>query len=121
MQVSPSKKLPIIWNGADPNDADTLYVQTIVKDAITLATLNTVNLTDNGNHLFSGFFTTPADPSQTGTGRWIILTTTVYTDAARTIKSQNYSRITDQYLVKQIVDPNTFLGGGGGVLDYREI
>lgn len=120
MQISPQKVVPLIWNSADPNDTDTLFVQAIVKDGRTLTTLDTVNLTDQGSNLFSKDYTAPHDPSQTGTGRWIIVTYTVYTESSYTTKSLNYQRITEKYLVKTLVDP-LMLGGGGTYIDYKEV
>src|SRR5690348_15777645 len=121
MQISPQKQTPIIWNGADPNDTDPLYVRAVDRDSTSLQVLNTVNLTDNGNHLFTGSFISPHDPSQTGTGRWIIVTCTVYTDSSYTTPSPNYSRVTEHFLVKTLVDPMSVGGGAGGVIDYREM
>lgn len=125
MQIDPQKEFVLSWNGADPSDVDTLYVQAVVKDAKTLSVLNTVNLTDRGSHLFSKSFITPADNSQTEVGRQIFVTLTVYTDAGYTIPSPNYARITDQYIVKRLIDPNRFYGvsggGYGGEMDYAKL
>ena len=119
LQFSPQKTLALVWNSADPSDTDTLYVRAVVKDALTVATLETVNLTDQGSNLFTGTYVTPHDPSMTGTGRQIFIEYTVYTDSGYTTKSQNYARVTDYYLIKQLVDPNIILGGGG--VDYIEV
>lgn len=120
MQISPQKSFPLIWNSADPADIDTLYVQVVVKDGSTGATLDTINLIDKGSNLFMKDYITPHDPSQTGTGRWITVVYTVYTDAGYTTKSQNYSRITEKYLVKRLLDTEVAFGAGGGI-DYKEL
>lgn len=121
MQISPQKAFPITWVSSVPGDSDTHYVQAVVRNSLTMATLTTVNLTDQSGGIFSKSYTTPADPSITGTGYYIIITITVYTDSGYATKDQNFAVITNEYLVKTLVDPQTFLGGGGGVLDYREI
>lgn len=118
LQVTPQRNLPLVWHSADPNDTDTLFVQAVVKDASTLAVLSTVNLTDNGSQLFSGSVTTPPDTSQTGTGRWIIVVFTIFSDSGYTTPSLNYARVTETYLVKTLINANQLYGGGGSSIDY---
>ena len=120
-QISPSKEIILSWCGADPNDTDILYVQAVVQDALNLAVLQTINLVDRGNHLFSAGYITPQDPNQMGTGRQIIITMTVYTDSGYTIPSQNYSRISENYLVKKLVDASSFWGAGGSTFDAKAL
>lgn len=121
MQLSPQKPFIIVWNGADPNDTDTLYVQAVVRDAKTRTVLSTISLTDRGSHYFDSSYITPHDTSQTQQGRQIIVTLTVYTDAGYTIPSQNYGRETNHYIIQERIDPAKFYGvsGGGYEFDYK--
>ena len=91
-------------------------MQAVVKDALTQTTLDTVNLADNGGQNFSKSYIAPHDISQTGTGRWIIVIYTCYTDSGYTTKNPRYGTLTEKYLVKTLVDP-LMMGGGGGTVD----
>jgi|TARA_R100001530_G_scaffold1410_1_gene2543 uncharacterized protein YlxW (UPF0749 family) len=123
LQIGPQKAFPIVWVNSWATNTSTLYVQAVVRNALTNATLKTVNLTDqNGDSsVFSASYTAPQDPSQTGTGLYIIITVTVYDDSGYTNASSNYAVVTDQYLVKTLVNPLSFLGGGGGVINEKAI
>ncbi|HEC66112.1 MAG TPA: hypothetical protein ENI23_12535, partial [bacterium] len=121
LQISPSKAFPITYVISDPSDSSTYFVQAIVRNASTNTTLETVDLTDQGGGIHSKDYTTPSDPSQTGTGLYIIITVTVFTDSAHTTKSGNYAIVTDQYLVKTIVDPHTIGGGGADLVSMKRM
>ena len=116
--ISPQVPTVIDLSLNNPADTATYYVQAVVKDKLSGATLLTQNLTDNGNHYFSGKWTTPQDP--TGQGRELLVITTVYTDAGYSVISDAYGAIYDTWIVQ--ARPQ-FYGGGGfpAEIDYAKI
>lgn len=119
LQISPQKVFPITWVNSVPGDSTTYYPRAVVKNAQTGATLATVDLSLVSTGYYSYNYTAPHDPSQTGTGLYITVTVSVYTDSGHTTLDQNFAVVSDQYLVKQILDANMTLGGGG--VDYIEV
>ena len=117
LAVRPNEDLPIIRAIDNPNDAATYYIQAVIKNAKTLVTLDTVNLTDNGDRLFSYNWHTPHDA--VGLGMYIIIITTVYTDSGYTTKSEVYAEQTDTYKIE--INQAHFGGGGGSDIDYRRL
>ena len=111
--ISPQVPTVIDLSLNNPADTATYYVQAVVKDKLSGATLLTQNLTDNGNHYFSGKWTTPQDP--TGQGRELLVITTVYTDAGHSVVSNAYGAIYDTWIIQ--ARPQ-FYGGGGSYIDY---
>lgn len=118
MNVNPNTNLRIVRQLADPYDLGTNYVRAVVRNSATGAVLDTVNLTDEGSQRFSGFYHTNADPS--GVGYYIDVTTTVFTDAGYTTKSENYQVETNTYHVIQQFGPGMGLGGGADV-NYEKV
>jgi hypothetical protein len=112
LQINPLQEFPIIRVLTDHTDTDTNYVRAVVKDAKTLVTLATLNLTDNGNRVFSKLWTAPVDNAYSN-GRFILITTSVYTDSGYTTKNPNYAEEAETYLVQQRWEQQ-FAGGGGG-------
>ena len=117
LAVRPNEDLPIVRAIDNPNDAATYYIQAVIKNAKTLVTLDTVNLTDNGDRLFSYNWHTPHDA--VGLGMYIIIITTVYTDSGYTTKSEVYAEQTDTYKIE--INQAHFGGGGGSDIDYRRL
>ena len=118
MQLNPQEFFTIARGLEDHTDNTVFYVRATVRNALTDALLATVNLTNQGdNHRYSVSYQVPADPS--GSGLYIIITTSVYSDSAYTTKSPLYGDKYDTYLVMQRVNPN--LGNGGSDVDYKRI
>ena len=110
MNVNPQSTLRLVRQLSDPTDTGTYYVQAVVRNSATGATIATVNLTDEGSQRFSGSTTTPPDGS--GNGLYIDVTTTVYTDNGYTTKSTNYGIEANTYFVHQQWNHAAGLGGG---------
>ena len=113
MNINPQSTLRIVRQLADPSDAGTYYVQAVVRNSATGATLETINLTDAGDQRFTGSYNVPGDAS--GNGFYIDVTTTVYTDAGYTTKSGNYGIEAQTYHVQQAWNHAMGIGGGADV------
>jgi len=120
MQLSPYESFPIVRYIKDPTETATLYVQAKIYESSTHALLDTVNLDVNGSdsHWFSKTWQVPHD-SAYGSGRHIVIITTVYTDSGYTTKAA-YEEETTDYLVQQRWN-QTLGSGGGGSIDERTI
>lgn len=116
LPVRPNEVLPIVRAIDNPYDTNTYYVQAVIKNARTLAVLDTVQLTDQGSNLFSYNWRTPADP--TAQGIYIIIVTTIYTDSGYTTKSDIYAEQTETY---KIESKDVHFGGGGADVDYQRV
>lgn len=118
ISLQPREKFAVVRVLGDHTDATTYYVLATVYDSITGATLGAFGLTNTGNRRFVYQYEVPADVS--GLGRYIDITTQVFTDANYTMLASTYSDESDSYL---IFDRITRLGGGGGdfVLDYKKL
>lgn len=117
-QFEPKETIPITRQIDDPADTDTYYVRAYVRDAKTDELLNTVDLTDMTDQRFVGTVEAPHDP--TGNGRYISITTKVFTDAAYTTESPMKAREMFVYLV-QARWKFPFGGGGGSDVSYEKI
>lgn len=103
----------------NPLDTATYYVQSVVSDKVSGATLYTVKLVNKGNQYFSAPWTSPQDP--TGFGRELLVATTVYTDAGYSQVSPSYGSSYDTWIIRSATQ---FYGGGGGQgggIDYDKI
>lgn len=112
LQISPQKTFPLVWVGDDGSDVNINFVQAVVRDSVKWTVLSTINLTDNGNQRFTGTYTPPADPNRVSTGFYITITYTVYTDSGYTTKNPAYRIVSDQFLVKTLIDATSYVGGG---------
>lgn len=119
MNINPQSPLRIVRQLNDPADTDTNYVQAVVRNSATGATLETVNLTDAGGQRFTGNYNVGADAG--GNGFFIDITTTVYTDSGYTTKNANYGIETMTYHVQQQWSHAQGLGGGGADVDYKKV
>lgn len=118
--LKPFEIFPIIRQLDDAGDSTTYYMRAVVTNARTLATIATLNMTDNGSQLFSYNWTVPADTS--GEGFYIEIRTRVYTDSGYTVAADNYKVESHTYLIQS--RPNlarSFGGGGGPDIDYKKI
>lgn len=124
MQLNPGENFVITHQIGDHTDATTYYVRAVIRNALTDATLDTVNLIDRGTQRFSAPWQVPADPS--GQGFYISVTTTVYTDSGYSAKSALYSEEQERHLIQVRDNPNLGMGGGVGVasgpdIDYKKV
>lgn len=119
MQLRPQEVFTIVRGLENHTDSTTYYVRAVVRNARTDATLDAVNLVDQGDgHRFAYNYTVPSDTS--GAGFYISITTSVYSDSGYTAKTSNYGDSFDTFLVQERTNPN--LGNGGGIdIDYKKI
>ena len=118
LQLIPGKSFSIIRQLDNVNDTNVYYVQAVVRNAATDAVLATVNLTSKGNQRFSSPYQVPADTS--GTGMYISITSSVYTDSGYTQLSQTYATEDAEYLILQPAI-STYGNGGTTIVDYDKI
>lgn len=119
MTLQPQKDFVITRQIANHLDTDTLYVQAVIRDAVTDTILETVNLDDKGSQRFTKSWHTVADPS--GQGRNISIVTSVYTDSNYTTKSPNYGDEENTHLIQERVLGSLKSGGGLDMATTRRI
>ena len=110
-QLAPNESFPIVRVLKDHTDTSTNYVQAVIRDATTDALVDTVNLTDKGDRRFSKVWKVPYADAY-NRGRYLVITTTVYTDSGYTTKNGNYAEEAETYLVQERWNPTSFQGGG---------
>lgn len=116
MQLEPFEKYTLFRGLENHLDSTTYYVQVVIRNGKTAALIDTVNLTDNGNREFSKEWEVPADVN--GTGFYITLTYSVYTDSGYTTKSENYGDKYEEHLVQhRITDTHS----AGPDINYKKI
>lgn len=111
IQLQPKEWLYIVRTLEDHTDSNTYYVQAIIRKSKDGTVLDTVNLSEESTHRFTGDWQIPEDSSNEGF--LVDITTSVYTDSGYTTKSSNYGDDNSQYLVQQRW--NSFFGSGGGI------
>lgn len=117
MEIVPSLPFTIWRKLEDPSDSTTYYVKAEVRDMRSNDLLLTVRLTDQGNQIFSKEIDAPGDSS--GQGRWIAISTKVYTDSGYTTLSPIHREESREY---KVIRRLTSLGGGGSAgVDYDKI
>lgn len=119
IQIRPSSTFPIVRQIANPTDATTYYVQAVVRDSVSGVTLDTVNLVDQGNQRFTYNYSAPQDGS--GFGRYIDVTTTVYSDSEYTTRTGIYADENQTYVVKEYTGNLGGAGSGGSDINYKKI
>ena len=121
IQLRPGEQFTIVRQLDDPFDTTTYYARAVVRNLSDDTVLETINLTDNGSQRFSKAWSVTND--NTGDGRWISITTTIYTDSGYTIKSESYREQAETYLVQERFNPfkHRNLFGGGADVDYKRI
>lgn len=119
MQLQPGEDFPIVHILEDPSDVNTYYVQAVIRNAKTNATIATVSLTGQGSQIFSNTWHVTSDVS--GLGFYVVITRTVYDDASFATPSKLYAKVSETYLVQQRVNGMVVGGGGGEDIDYKKI
>lgn len=119
IQIRPSSTFPIVRQIADPTDSATYYVRAVVRDSISGVTLDTVNLVDQGGQRFTYNYPAPQDGS--GFGRYIDVTTTVYSDSGYTTRTGVYADENQTYVVKEYTGNLGGAGSGGSDINYKKI
>lgn len=121
LQLSPAESFPIVHVIGNHTDSTTYYVRAVIRDATTDAVLDTVDLTDRGDRRFSKLWKVSYD-NVMARGRFIVITTTVYTDSGYTTKSENYAEEANEYVIQERFDQSKYFGGGsGGKFDYEKL
>ncbi len=117
MEIEPSLPFTIWRKLEDPSDSSTYYIQATLYNMRDNTVIQTVNLTDQGSRIFSKEISAPGDSS--GQGRWISISTRVYTDSGFTSLSPIHKEESREYkVIRRIIS----LGGGGGSeVDYKKI
>jgi hypothetical protein len=110
--LAPLKNFLVDLKINNPSDTATHYVRAVIKNAVTGATITSLDLTDNGSGYFSKVWQTPADP--TGTGLQITIHKTVYDNSGYSIESVIYGTTVDSYIVRDL--PGSSVGFGGALL-----
>lgn len=126
--IQPREYFPISRIIPDPADTTTYYVRAVIRNAATGAIIDTVALALQGSHIYSNTWQAIADAK--GRGTYITITTTVYTDAAYTVKSDVYGEDSDTFLIYDRFNFVQSLGNqisaqlehiGGGEVNYKKI
>lgn len=125
-QLQPNELFLINRNLVDSASAETNYVQAVIRD-VNEAIIETVNLTDRGDQRFSKTWKVPSDNAYS-TGKYITITTKVYTDAGYTTLSAVDGASSETYLIQARWSPlfgasgggsNIGSGSGGGKIDEK--
>ena len=117
LSLRPRESFVITRVLADHTDSATYYVRAVVRKASDGVSIETVNLTDQGNRIFSKTWGAPGDRFAQ-----IIITTTVYTDGGYSVKSENYREETSHYIIEDRPGYYPQYGGsGGGKTDYERL
>jgi len=119
MQLNPTESFPIVRVLKDPFDTGVYFVRAVIRDATTDVLLATVALTDKGDRRFSKVWKVPYDNAWSQ-GRFIVITTQVFTDSGYTVRADNYTEEAETYTVQSRWSP-ALAGAGSGGIDYREI
>ena len=122
-QVSPGQKVPIVRQiDRAAIDSNTYYIKAVIRNSVTGATLDTVELTDQGDQRFTGTFETPIVDDEL----FLDIETKVYTDSGYTTLSQSDAVESEQFVVREAW--NRVLAGVGGMaseskgrVDYKQI
>ena len=117
IHITPQGTFPIVRQLYDPADTTTYYVRAVIRDSVKGTTLETVDLVDKTGQRFVYKYPAPSDPS--GLGRYIDITTTVYSDSGYTTRTDVYADENETYLIKS--EQNLGGGGGGETVSYPEI
>lgn len=117
ISLQPREQFMLVRQLSDHTDPTTYYVQAVIKNSVSGATIATVRLIDGGNGRFTKLWEVPSDVS--GLGFYIDITISVYSDSGYTTKASSYGDSNDQFLVFDRIVKH---GGGGGMdVDYKKI
>lgn len=117
ISLKPREQFKIVRQLADHTDATTYYVRAVIRNSVSGAIIETLNLTDETNGRFTKLWEVPSDVS--GEGFYIDITLSVYSDSGYTTKASSYGDSNEQYLVYDRRPPS--VGGGGVDVDYKKI
>lgn len=112
-QISPAETFPICRQITNHLETDTLYVRSVIKDAINDTVLATVDLVDKGSYYFRYNWKVVWDNTM-ARGRYITIVTSVYSDSGYTTKSENYGDEITTYLIAERWDAAKMQSMGGG-------
>lgn len=118
LQLTPNEKFLIHRNLVDPNDTNTYYIRAVIRDADD-AIIETINLVDRGGQRFSKKWEVAA--YTTGQGRYISITTRVYTDSGYTTLDTLNGQESETYLIQERVNARLSFGGAGDAVSYKKI
>jgi len=118
IQLRPTETFTIVRVLGDTVDTSTYYVQAVIRNSKTGATIDTVNLTDQGSRRFTGDWEVSADVG--GEGFYIDITTTVYTDSGYSTNAGDYAEEVTSFLIQDRYN-RTFGLGGGVDIDYKKV
>jgi len=114
-QITPAKILPITKQLQDTLNGGTFYVRAVVLNANTRETIDTIDLTDNGNGYFYKNWNVPVYQDET----YIDILVTTYDDSGYTQINGMYGTEKFQYVIR---DPRASVGGGFGMeVDYEKV
>ena len=114
-QITPAKILPITKQIQDTLNGGTFYVRAVVLNANTRDTIDTIDLTDNGNGYFYKDWNVPVYQDDT----YIDILVTTYDDSGYTQINGMYGTEKFQYVIR---DPRASVGGGFGTdIDYKKV
>ncbi len=119
LQIEPAEIFPIIRIISNHLDTNTYYVRAVIKDAVNDTVLATVDLADKGNRYFRTNWKVIWD-NALSRGRYISITTSIYTDSDYTTKSPDYGDDIQTYLVQDRWDPYKQGGGSDISIDFGE-
>lgn len=118
ISIQPKEKFPIVRVLGDHTDATTYYVRATIRDPITDTTLAVLALADLGSRRFYYEWEAPSDVS--GLGRYVDITTEVFTDSGYSSKASTYADENNSYLVWDRI--SGIKGGGSSAdIDYKKI
>lgn len=119
MFLRPGSTFKIVWQTADPNDANTYYPRVNILKSLDSTVLDgPFNLALESAGRYSYNWQVPNDP--TGQGLQIDMTVIVYTDAGHTTVSGNYNKENRIYTIFDLAAALLRTGGGDNT-DYQLI
>ena len=110
--LNPAETFPIVRIISNHLDTNTYYVRAVVKDATNEAVLATIDLADKGGLYYRTNWKVVWDNTMSR-GRFLTITTSIYTDSGYTTKSNSYGDEIATYLVQERWDPLKHGGGFG--------
>ena len=113
LNLNPAETFPIVRVLANHTDSTTYYCRGVIKDAVNDTVLATVDLTEQSTRYFRYNWKVVWD-NVMARGRYLTITTSVYTDSGYTTKSENYGDEINTYVVQERWDAAKMQSMGGG-------
>lgn len=127
-QVSPREQIALVYVIGDTTDGNTYYPQVVMRDAATGIVLGTANLAQDASISRRYYGTIQAPQDNTGRGRFIDLTYTVYSDSDHTTVVDTLPEQNTVYIVQERISAALLASGGKGEassvgpdIDYKRI